>query len=182
MANTPTPEEPVEKHPGGRPLKFESVADLELAIDAYFNDCDPHIEQRVIDGGVNQKGETTWLKRAVMTEQKPYVIAGLAVALGVDRKTILNYSKKEQFFPSLQAAKDRCEAYAETQLFGPYSNGAKFNLTNNYRGKYQDWSDRQEVTGAEGAPLMPIGLDSAILARMKTRGDSPSVTAEDSGE
>jgi hypothetical protein len=41
-------------------------------------------------------------------------------------------------------AKQRCEEYAESQLYGPYANGAKFNLINNYRSKHQDWAERQE--------------------------------------
>src|SRR3954470_13497259 len=80
-AAPPTEDEP--KNPVGRPLKFKTVDELEVAVQGYFDDCDPHVEQRVVDGGVNQKGETIWLKRAVMTEQKSYTLSGLARALGV---------------------------------------------------------------------------------------------------
>ncbi|MFE5643256.1 terminase small subunit [Rhodococcus sp. NPDC056516] len=171
-----------EKNKGGRPLVFKSVEELDSAINAYFDMQNPHLEDRMVDSGVNEKGETIFLRRKVMTQQKPYTMSGLALALGVNRRTLLDYSKKDQFSPTLEAAKARCESYAESQLFGPFANGAKFNLINNYRGRHQDWSDRQELTGAEGAPLMPIGLDSAILARMQDRGETPPVTTEDSGE
>lgn len=30
-------------------------------------------------------------------------------------------------------------------MYGPFANGAKFNLTNNYRDKFHDWSDKQAI-------------------------------------
>ena len=60
----------------GRPLKYKSVDELEKAIDQYYTDC--------------QK------------QMRPYTMSGLAVALGIDRKTLLNYSKKDDFFPTIK--------------------------------------------------------------------------------
>jgi hypothetical protein len=54
---------------------------------------------------------------------------------------------------------------------GPF---AQFYLKNKHL-----YKDRQELTGAEGTPLMPIGLDAAILAR-RTNGGTPSSAATDS--
>lgn len=163
MAEEPTPQElpaeepvPVEppKHPGGRPLKFETVAELEAAIDAYFDMCDPHQEERLVESGVNEKGQTIFLKRKIMTEQVPYAISDLALALDVSRQTLLNYGEREEFLDTVERAKQRCEGYAERQLYGPYANGAKFNLTNNYQGKYQPWTDKQSVDHTtDGQPL-----------------------------
>jgi hypothetical protein len=119
--------------------------------------------------------------RTVLTEQKPYTMSGLARALGISRQALLDYSEREEFLDSIAMAKQRCEEYAESQLYGPYANGAKFNLINNYRGKYQAWADKQELGGPDGAPLMPVGLDAAILQRMTNGKTSPS-TAEDSPE
>lgn len=175
-----TPQE--EKNKGGRPLTYATAADLNQAIQLYFDRCDPHVVKTMVATGFNTNGQTMFDTREVLTEQKPYTMSGLARAIGLTRQSLLNYQDRDEFFDSIQGAKLRCEEYAESQLFGPYSNGAKFNLINNYRGRHQDWSDRQELTGAEGAPLMPIGLDSAILARMQDRGETPPVTTEDSGE
>lgn len=137
------------KHPGGRPLKFESVGDLQIAINAYFDACDPHIVQRVIDGGVNQHGETIWLKRAVMTEQEPYTVSGLARALGISRQALLDYGEREEFIDTVAAAKERCHEYAEKQLFGKAQSGAAFSLKNNW-----GWKDRQEIDHTtDGQPL-----------------------------
>lgn len=188
MADNTTPAQPEDEnkspHAGGRPLKYDTVEKLELAIQLYFDTCDPHTEKRMVATGVNPNGETMFQERSVITEQRPYTMAGLARAIGLDRRSLLNYKNRDQYFPSIQGAIDRCEEYAEGQLFGPYANGAKFNLINNYREnpKSTDWSDRHEVTGADGVSLMPMGLDSAILARNQERGETPPVTADDSGE
>jgi hypothetical protein len=120
-------------------------------------------------------------QRDIMTEQRPYTMTGLARAIGLTRQSLLNYKERDEYFDSIQAAMQRCQEYAEGQLFGPYANGAKFNLINNYRGKYQPWADKQEITGANDAPLMPIGLDAAILARRTSKADGstpPSTTAD----
>ena len=58
-----------EKHPGGRPPKYETVEELEKIIYEYFDEC--------------------------KKEKRPYTMSGLAYALGVDRRTLLNYSKDE---------------------------------------------------------------------------------------
>src|SRR3954452_6749963 len=145
--------EPQKKRPVGRPLKFETVEQLDLAIQNYFAECDPHTTQALVETGRDSKGNMLFDTRTVLTEQKPYTMAGLARALGLDRKTLLNYKKRDEYFPSIQAAIDRCEEYAESQLYGPYANGAKFNLQNNYTGKYQPWTDKQVIAGDPDAPL-----------------------------
>ena len=180
MQEEPTAQEP---NPVGRPLKYKTVGDLDMAIQIYFDKQDPHVEEHMVATGVSASGETMFERRKVLTEQKPYTISGLARAIGLTRQSLLNYKARDEFFDSVQAALDRCQEYAESQLFGPYANGAKFNLINNYRGKYQAWADKQEITGADDAPLMPIGLDAAILARRTDRTDggaSPSTAADSS--
>lgn len=167
-----------QKHPGGRPLKFKTVAELDQAIRAYFDRCDPHIEERMVDGGINQKGETIWIKREVMTDQKPYLMSGLARALGTTRETLLDYGsgkhddKDEEaeddykFSDSVAAAKARCEEFTEGELFGPYSNGAKFNLINNYQGTYRAWADKHEVDHtSKGKRITSPVIMSAIDSR-----------------
>lgn len=142
------------KNKGGRPLKFTSVEELDAAIDSYFQNQDPHIEERLVESGLTEKGETIFSKRKVMTEQKPYLVTGLAVHLGVTRQTLLNYREREQFFDSIERALGKCEAYAEGQLYGPYARGALFNLNNNYNGKYQGWSDKQSIDHTtDGKPI-----------------------------
>lgn len=171
-----TPTEP-PKQPVGRPLKYKTVEELQSAVDAYFNECDPHLAKRMVEVGTKNDGEPMFGLRDVMTDQRPYTMSGLAHALKISRQTLLDYGEREEFLDTLGDAKERVHRFTEEQLFSKSATGAVFSLKNNW-----GWKDRQELTGAEGAPLMPIGLDSAILARMKDRGETPPVTAEDSGE
>lgn len=144
----------------GRPLQYKSVEELQTAIDSYFALCDPHIEERLVEGGLDQQGQTIWVKRKVMTEQKPYLMSGLARALGMSRQALLDYSEREQFVDSVAAAKARCEEYTESQLYGPHASGARFSLANNFNGKYQPWSERSIVAGDPDAP--PVALVNFI--------------------
>jgi hypothetical protein len=100
----------------GRPLKFESVEQLQEKINAYFVECD-------------EKNE-------------PYTITGLAVFLDCDRDTLLNYEKKsEDFFGTIKRAKDKCLAYAEKSLWQVKNPaGIIFNLKANY-----GWQDTQKI-------------------------------------
>lgn len=137
---------------GGRPLKFKSVADLQQKIDAYFANCDPHMEEvtewveardssgklKKDSNGLNYLVEVT---HKVMTEQQPYTISGLAVWLGTDRGTIVNYAGRKGYSDSIKDAKARCEAFAEHMLnVSPNPTGTIFNLKNNY-----GWKDKQEI-------------------------------------
>ena len=141
----PDTQDPAPKHSVGQPLKFQTVEELDLAIQNYFAEQDPHTMSALVETGRDSKGNLLFDTRTVLTDQKPYTMTGLARALGVDRKTLLNYKKRDEYFPSIQGALNRCAEYAESQLFGPYANGAKFALTNNYNGEYQPWSDKQAI-------------------------------------
>lgn len=158
-----TDEQP--KHPGGRPLKYETVEELDRAIQNYFAEQDPHETKALVETGRDAKGNLLYDTRNVLTEQKPYTMSGLARAVGLSRQGLLEYSNKDEFSDSIRAAKQRCEEYAESQLYGPFANGAKFNLTNNYSGRYQPWADKTAIdhtTKDQPIPLL-AGLAPAKL-------------------
>lgn len=125
----------------GRPPKFHSVDELEMKIDEYFTSC---WTQKVDPIGNpiflrNRNGSKT--NTPIMLQSKPYTITGLAVFLGVDRDTLSNYEAKIDYFGTIKRAKQRCEEYAEEQLFiGKNVVGAIFNLKNNY-----GWKDKVET-------------------------------------
>lgn len=138
----------------GRPFKFESVEELNGKIEQYFGSCDPHIAKHKVkvakaDGGFY------WGEEEYMTEQIPYTISDLALALGTNRQTLLNYEDPEHYpedmdetlreglIDTIMRAKARCEAYNERLLLDPNnrnSKGTTFNLSNNF-----GWKDKQEV-------------------------------------
>src|SRR3954449_3778725 len=171
--------EPGSKRPVGRPLKFHTVEELDLAIQNYFAECDPHTTKALVETGRDSKGNMLFDTRTVLTEQKPYTMSGLARALGISRQALLDYSEREEFLDSIAMAKQRCEEYAEGQLFGPYANGAKFNLQNNYQGKYQPWTDKQVIAGDPDAPVGLFGSEALTIKVINAGTDTQPETADD---
>ena len=80
-------------------------------------------------------------------EETLFTMAGLAYALGMDRRSLLNYSNKDEFFPSIKKAKDRVEVFVEKRLYEGNVAGPIFNLKNNF-----DWHDKTErvISGSLG--------------------------------
>ncbi len=106
-------------------MAYKTVEELEEKVDSFFKSDDAFL--------INYKdGE----------EEKTFAptISGLALHLGVDRRTIVNYSNKEEFFPTIKKARARIEAHLEKKLFGNNVTGLIFNLKNNF-----DWKDKSEV-------------------------------------
>jgi hypothetical protein len=124
----------------GRPLKFQSVEELDHAIGQYFQSRESYIAktQRKV---VKTDGSIFWQDDEELVPARPKTMTGLARALDCDRKTLLNYKNREEFFPSIARALSECEEYAEeTLLTGKNPHGAQFSLKNNY-----SWIDQSEV-------------------------------------
>lgn len=104
---------------GGQPKndnakKWKDAKELSKAIDKYFEETE-------------KKGH-------------PYTMAGLALALGIDRRTLVNYSNDDSFFPLIKKARQRVEIQnEELLLYGKNAAGIIFNLKNNF-----GWIDKQE--------------------------------------
>mgnify|MGYP000187748255 CR=1 FL=1 len=109
------------KKKAGQPLSYKTVEELQAAVDYYFE----------VDAFIPQAEGTA--------EYLP-TMSGLALSLGVDRKTVLNYSNKEEYFPTIRKAKAKIESFIETRLYGNNVTGCIFNLKNNF-----DWKDKTEV-------------------------------------
>lgn len=91
----------------GRKMKYTDVELFQKKVDDYFNMCDE--------------------------KEKPYTMSGLAYYLDLDRKSLLNYSKNEKFFPTIKKAKQKVEMMLEEQLYRLGNNsGVIFNLKNNF--------------------------------------------------
>jgi len=124
-------------HPGGRPKLYDSPEQLQADIEEYFTNCDNRLVQ-----GYDDKTNSQF----AYISPEPYTMSGLALALGMDRKSLLNYSKDEKFFPAIKAARNRVESDVERRLMeGKATTGAIFNLKNNF-----DWKDKSETDVTTG--------------------------------
>lgn len=123
--------EVVAKNLGGRPMKYQSEAQLQEAIDDYFDQCDNRIVQ-VFSKKIGDVVE--------INDPEPYTVSGLAYAMGVDRDTLLNYAKDERFFGAIKRAKNKVHLDVERRLMERNATGAIFNLKNNF-----GWKDEQVV-------------------------------------
>ena len=168
--------------PGGRPLKFKSVKKLQEKIDAYFAECDPHMEEiaewleaRDASGKLlkdnNGLSYLTEVTHKVMTKQIPYTITGLALSLGVTRQTLLEYEgevegrekKDPRYADTIKDAKTKIENFNEQMLYGPSPTGTIFNLKNNY-----GWKDKTEqdiTTGGEKLSRPYEGMTKAQIIK-----------------
>lgn len=161
----------------GRPLKFKSVDELQKKIDAYFAECDPHVvetekwEVERKSDGTKVKDENGYdklklIKRKRMTEQIPYTVTGLALALDTSRETLTDYEDKEEFSDTIKRAKDKIQNYLELNLNSPSPTGTIFNLKNNY-----GWKDKteSEISNPDGS-LNPINKLTAEELRKLANG------------
>ena len=127
-----------EKNKGGRPPVFNSVEEMQEKIDAYFEECKGHA---LTDGEGNVI--TTKAGMPIIVGERPLTITGLALALGfTTRQSLLNYEEKPEFLDTIKKAKSKVEQYAEERLFDKDgANGAKFSLSNNFKG----WTEKQQI-------------------------------------
>jgi len=114
----------------GRPPKYKTAEEMQVVIDDYFHSV------TIIDNGE--------------TVSRP-TMAGLALALDLDRRTLLTYSKKDDFHPTVKRAKQRVEEELEKALYGTGVAGVIFNLKNNF-----EWKDKQEVE--QSGQIKVIGI------------------------
>ena len=136
----------------GRPPMYKTPEEMQKAIDEYFESCDG--EYIIIDGSaVTDKNGIP-----VKTKARPYTITGLALALGFSgRQALMNYEDNPEFMDTVKRAKSRIEQYAEERLFDKDGvNGAKFNLSNNFKG----WSEKQQIdSNVNLSPVVFTGSD-----------------------
>ena len=116
----------------GRPLKFQSVSELQKKIDSYFEDRD--------------------------ATGKPYTITGLALWLDASsRECLLNYQEKDDYFDTITRAKLRCQEYAESQLYtAKSSNGPIFALKN------FGWSDAKQIDIQSTQKVITVEMTGSI--------------------
>ena len=78
-------------------------------------------------------------KEYLADKNKPPTMAGLAYFLGVDRKTLFNYSKDEFFFPTIKRYRDWVMMELEEMCIDRGNGGTVF-IAKNY-----GYTDKQEI-------------------------------------
>lgn len=121
-----------QKHPGGRPFIFKTPKALADAIDEYFDWCDNRTKSMF----VKELGDNIQI-----SDPAPYTMSGLAYALGVDRKTLLNYEGRDSYSSLVKRARQRVESDIETRMNDKqtFTPGLIFNAKNNF-----GWVDKTE--------------------------------------
>lgn len=129
----PKNDKPFQEEYAHRPLKFKTADELEAKIQEYFDWCDNRIKTFYSDK-TNQ--EVTYNNPA------PYTMSGLAFFLDVDRRTLVNYSKREPYFPLIARARARIEQDLETRMYESRTpQGLMFGMKNNFT-----WIDESKST------------------------------------
>jgi hypothetical protein len=132
--------------PAGRPLKYKTPEELQVAIDAYFDYCD----NRLVNGWDNKTNE-----QFAYVSPEPYTMSGLAYHIGMSRRALLNYKHKDQFLPTIKAARRKVEMDVERRLMeGKAQTGAIFNLKNNF-----GWKDESKVENTIRLPKPITNID-----------------------
>ena len=134
-----------EKNKVGRPLKFKTPEELDEKIQAYFESCfeEEWFDEVYRDEFGNRELTEGKIKKVPVRKKKqtePFTITGLAVALDTDRKTLINYEKRDEFFHTIKKAKTFIENYTEKRLYGNNVAGVIFSLKNNY-----GWKEKTEL-------------------------------------
>lgn len=142
-----------------RPLKYNTVDELQAAIDQYFEDCRgrPLLDE-CGDPRLDKHGNP------IIVGAHPPTVTGLAYALGFSsRQSLLNYQGRKQFVDAVTRAKLYIESYTEERLFDRDGvNGAKFSLANNFKGWRERPADESEQDALQKAGSLLDGVDSVI--------------------
>lgn len=138
-----------QKRGVGAPPKYKTPEEMQKVIDAYFARCEKTYNSK------NPEYPT---------------VTGLALALNMTRRTLLDYAEKnEEFSHTVSAAKGRVEAFVEQRLYQPSATGCIFALKNNFA-----WRDAQDVNlgGQKDNPLVISDeTDEEIIQRfLKKKG------------
>jgi hypothetical protein len=137
----------------GRPKKFETVEDMAYLIDRYFNSITKTelMFDNIVVGYEDEAKERPIYKKIPILDnnneqvsttyyyEQPTII-GLCRYLDINRSTLIEYEKIEEFSNTIKRAKENIEEYLERQLYRKDQvTGIIFNLKNNF-----NWTDKTE--------------------------------------
>jgi hypothetical protein len=146
----------------GRPRLFNTIEELEQAIEYYYNSCRTFVYDEKGKQVMDSNGDPAY------KYFQPLTMTGLALALGTDRRALLNYTKYDDeqgrdFFPVINRARSRIEHFSETMLYDKGAcNGAKFALANN-----AGWTEKTEINQHTTIEAVFADLSDAQLIERK---------------
>jgi hypothetical protein len=124
-------------NPLGRTPIYKTPEELQVAIDGYFDSLIRKAPMRDGRGNLLSDKDGNILYEDIYS---PPTMAGLGLALGISRMTLLRYEDKDALMcEAVTRARARVEAYAESRLYDrDGSGGAQFSLSNNHEGWRKD--------------------------------------------
>ena len=127
----------------GRPPKYKTPEAMQEVIDQYFD-------------SVRFERDDSMTYRPTM--------AGLAKALGMSRRALVDYAHKDEFLLTIKKARQEVEQALEEALYLPGVAGVIFNLKNNF-----GWKDQKEVTAKVSHDIADFShlTDDEIRQRIK---------------
>lgn len=127
-----------------RPVKYETPEEMQRIIDLYFFKCKVNAQTEAGTPTTADLGDLTEEEQKTFESIDDYVptVTGLAYALNMTRKGLIDYENKDnpEFGNTIKKAKARIEAAVEQRLFGNSVTGVIFNLKNNF-----GWKDKTET-------------------------------------
>lgn len=142
---------------------FTDPQELDRKIEAYFQNLYYTVTKR----GRGAGGDVEEWEEELM---RPPTMAGLALALGVDRVTLLHYKRGDgmrdpSFIPIIEKAVGRIAEFAETCLYDAKSaRGAQFALQVNHRYGQEISDDKETATEFSMKVIAPAASEAAQLA------------------
>ena len=130
----------------GRPKKYRNCLDLDMDAEIYFESCIYDEDYKLLEMPI------------------PFTITGLAIALNMDRDSVLNYAKDKDFFGTIKRHKLRVENDYEIALRKNGKAGEIFGLKN------FGWKDKSEIVHGLDKETMDHSTRLADARKRKKKG------------
>lgn len=141
-------------------LKYKTPRALKNAIDCYFKECESR--ERTI---VTKQGEKIDIPNPMMP-----TVTGLALHLGTNRQTLINYSERAVYADVIMMAKARIEAATEQGLFDKETyKGSQFSLSNNF-----DWAEKKDVKSEGSVTVQSVSYAGASRPKVDVKTKKPA--------
>lgn len=131
------------RHPGGRPPKLQDINEVEKKIKKYFEDCD---DNPLIKNDFIRSGEMAGTIVPIPI-QRPYMIEGLCLELGIDRKTYWNIVNRTTEQSQNDEELFQVLTHAHEKIRNQQISGAAGSLYNsNIVARYNNLKEQTDIT------------------------------------